>query len=255
MKKLTINKKATGLISLLIVLMFTVAAVYAADRLIVKDSGGNPVFLVDDTGKITADFDNSNSAGDGLTTLMNLIADNADNSKVSDVGFLMENNKDGFSWIFRTFEPSEGFSATKQGTGGIEFQIDNSTDDFTNASLKMGNGAVCTSGGVWQDASSRDYKENIKEITTAEAMKTLANLKPVKYNLKKESSNDLNVGFIAEDVPELVATKSRRTLSALEIAAVLTKVVQQQQEMIAKLNEEVKSLKDQQSNVLPSAAF
>ena len=76
-------------------------------------------------------------------------------------------------------------------------------------------------------------------------MKTLANLKPVKYNLKKESSNDLNVGFIAEDVPELVATKSRKTLSALEIAAVLTKVVQEQQALVAKLSERISELEKQ----------
>jgi hypothetical protein len=255
MKKLTIHKKAIAPISSLIVLLFTVAAVYAADRLIIEDNTGTPVFTVDDAGKITADFDGSNSDGDGLTTLMDLIADNEDTSKVSDVGLKLENFKAGFRWTFRTFEPTEGFSATKLGSGGTEFLIENDTDDFTNVSLTMGNGAVCTQGGVWQDASSRDYKENIKDITTTEAMKTLANLKPVKYNLKKESSNDLNVGFIAEDVPELVATKSRKTLSALEIAAVLTKVVQQQQEMITKLNEEVKGLKDQQSDLFSSVDF
>jgi hypothetical protein len=34
------------------------------------------------------------------------------------------------------------------------------------------------------------------------------------------------VGFIAEDVPELVATKDRKGLSPMDIVAVLTKVVQ-----------------------------
>ena len=34
------------------------------------------------------------------------------------------------------------------------------------------------------------------------------------------------MGFIAEDVPELVATNDRKGLSALDITAVLTKVVQ-----------------------------
>ena len=46
-------------------------------------------------------------------------------------------------------------------------------------------------------------------------------------------------------MPDLVATKGRKGMVSMEVVAVLTKVVQQQQEMIAKLNEEVKSLKDQ----------
>ena len=44
------------------------------------------------------------------------------------------------------------------------------------------------------------------------------------------------VGFIAEDVPELVAMKGRKSLGTVDIMAVLTKVVKEQQ----------KSLKDQQ---------
>jgi hypothetical protein len=43
------------------------------------------------------------------------------------------------------------------------------------------------------------------------------------------ASGDPRVGFIAEDVPELVATPDRKALSALEIVAVLTRVVKEQQ--------------------------
>lgn len=43
------------------------------------------------------------------------------------------------------------------------------------------------------------------------------------------------VGFIAEDVPELVATGDRQGLSAMDIVAVLTKVVQAQQQRIDEL--------------------
>jgi hypothetical protein len=35
------------------------------------------------------------------------------------------------------------------------------------------------------------------------------------------------VGFIAEDVPDLVSTKDRKGLSPMDIVAVLTKVVQE----------------------------
>jgi hypothetical protein len=43
---------------------------------------------------------------------------------------------------------------------------------------------------------------------------------------------DPRVGFVAEDVPALVATPGRQTLSALEIVAVLTRVVKEQQQAI-----------------------
>jgi len=50
----------------------------------------------------------------------------------------------------------------------------------------------------------------------------LGNLNPVTYNYKREK-DEVYAGFIAEDVPELVATKTRKNLSSLDIVAVLTK--------------------------------
>ncbi len=50
------------------------------------------------------------------------------------------------------------------------------------------------------------------------------------------------VGFIAEDVPELVADVTRQRLSVMDIVGVLTKVVQSQQiqlqQLIATINNE-----------------
>ncbi|MBI2060130.1 MAG: hypothetical protein HYT87_10195 [Nitrospirae bacterium] len=43
------------------------------------------------------------------------------------------------------------------------------------------------------------------------------------------------VGFIAEDVPNLVATNDRKGLSSMDLVAVLTKVVQEQQRQIEEL--------------------
>jgi hypothetical protein len=105
----------------------------------------------------------------------------------------------------------------------------------TDNSLSMRNGATCTTGGVWTDNSSRELKENIMELSTDEAMETLAGLNPVKYNYKVEKDEEY-LGFIAEDVPELVAMKDRKHMTPMDVVAVLTKVVQEQQ----------KSIKDQQ---------
>jgi len=100
-------------------------------------------------------------------------------------------------------------------------------------SLTMANGAICTAGGTWQNYSRREAKENIHDLTTEEAMDTLKGLVAVKYNYKVDKE-EKHVGFIAEDVPELVASKERNGISAMDIVAVLTKVVQEQQEMIKK---------------------
>ncbi len=98
--------------------------------------------------------------------------------------------------------------------------------------LQLANGAHVTAGGTWTNASSRAYKENIKTLTTEEANQALDGLNPVKYNYKIDKE-DKHVGFIAEDVPDLVATKDRKGLSPMDIVAVLTKVVQEQKNTIA----------------------
>lgn len=45
----------------------------------------------------------------------------------------------------------------------------------------------------------------------------------------KVDATDRHVGFIAEDVPELVASPDRKALAAMDVVAVLTKVVQEQE--------------------------
>lgn len=105
------------------------------------------------------------------------------------------------------------------------------------------NGAHVTSGGVWQNGSSREFKENIKDVATGEARDTVMNLKPVTYNYKLEPGEQY-VGFIAEDVPELVATNSRKYLSAMDIVSVVTKVVQDQQQTIERQQETISALSE-----------
>ena len=67
-----------------------------------------------------------------------------------------------------------------------------------------------------------------------DALSTLKNLTPVTYNYKVDKEENY-VGFIAEDVPDLVAMKDRKSLSPMDILAVLTKVVQTQQKEIEEL--------------------
>ena len=91
-------------------------------------------------------------------------------------------------------------------------------------------------------SSSRELKENIAELSGKEAVEALKNLNPVKFNFKADSDKNLHIGFIAEDVPELVATSDRKTLSPMDIVAVLTQALKEQQNTILALAEKVKVL-------------
>jgi hypothetical protein len=111
----------------------------------------------------------------------------------------------------------------------------------TDNSLSMANGASCTAGGVWTNASSRELKENIEGLTADEAQEAFRALSPVKYNYKADKE-ERHVGFIAEDVPALVASKDRKSLSPMDVVAVLTRVVQEQQKTISDLNSRIAEL-------------
>ncbi|MEA2568078.1 MAG: hypothetical protein QOI24_79 [Acidobacteriota bacterium] len=103
------------------------------------------------------------------------------------------------------------------------------------------NGAYLSVGGVWTNASSRALKQDICDLETTAAKETLSQLEPVTYAYKLDPSEH-HVGFIAEDVPELVATKERRGLSSMDIVAVLTKVVQDQQKTIDALQQRLEKI-------------
>jgi len=124
----------------------------------------------------------------------------------------------------------------------------------TDGSLQLANGAGCTAGGHWYDSgfSSRELKENIEELGVAESQAALEQLVPVKYSYKVEKG-ERHVGFIAEDVPELVATKDRKAVGAMDVVGVLTKVIQEQQKTMAEqhktLSEYQKGLSEQQMTI------
>jgi hypothetical protein len=93
----------------------------------------------------------------------------------------------------------------------------------TNARLSV--------GGAWQDSSSREYKHGIENLGAGEALAALEKLTPVKFAYNADPA-ERHVGFIAEDVPNLVATKDRKTLGAMDVVAVLARVVQEQQKAL-----------------------
>jgi hypothetical protein len=114
-------------------------------------------------------------------------------------------------------------------------------DGDSNAVFFAGGGQY--DGASFLDASSRTLKQDIRPLGPDAALDALTGLEPVTFAYAA-APGDGRVGFVAEDVPELVATPGRQTLSALEIVAVLTKVVQEQQ----------KTVRDQQKALAELAA-
>jgi hypothetical protein len=107
--------------------------------------------------------------------------------------------------------------------------------------LQMASGAYVSSGGVWTNASSRGYKEKIRELSFEDALCALEQLSPVRYQYKQEQGEEY-LGFIAEDVPSLVATGNRMNLNPMDIVAVLTSVVKMQQKKILELELKIENL-------------
>ncbi len=103
-----------------------------------------------------------------------------------------------------------------------------------------GNGAFLSAGGVWTNASSREFKDEIVELTAEEAMAALEDLEAVKFRYK--GGEERHVGFIAEEVPELVASPDRQYLSSMDIVAVLARAVQEQQRELTALQQRLREL-------------
>jgi hypothetical protein len=175
----------------------------------------------------------------------------------ADLGGWIQKSSDGLSsftsWggaCFRIFAQSGGIPGSPI-TPIVRFRIDfNGNVGIGTSSpsypLQMASGAHVTAGGVWTDASSREYKQDISNLDGKEAKDALEALNPVRFRYKSEPEEE-HLGFIGEDVPALVATNDRKGISPMDIVAVLTKVVQEQQKTISELSKRIAALERQQS--------
>ena len=191
------------------------------------------------TGTKSQIFDNGNQVGIGTTTpaqrleVNGSIRINDRNSGVAgllitqssgDTGYIMHNRA---STLTIGAGSIDRLTIDRDGNVGIAVS-------HPSHPLEMASGAYVSAGGVWTNSSSRDNKENISDLSIDDALTTLAGLRPVRFNYRNDPSEP-HVGFIAEEVPDLVATADRRGLSAMDIAAVLTRVIQIQQRRIEEL--------------------
>lgn len=101
--------------------------------------------------------------------------------------------------------------------------------------------------GDWITASDRNLKKNIKKISDGQLAK-INSLKPSQYNYKSQRNNEIQYGFIAQELQEiyplLVTTMIEGNLGVNyeELIPILTKGIQEQQEIISELQEKNKAL-------------
>ncbi|AFZ12028.1 hypothetical protein Cri9333_1119 [Crinalium epipsammum PCC 9333] len=101
------------------------------------------------------------------------------------------------------------------------------------------------SGGFYQ-ISSQALKEEINDLSSQEVTDLLSSLNPVKYLYKEDESKTAHAGFIAEDTPDLLTSNDKQTIKVVDLVAVLTKVVQDNQKTLRNL---VRVVKQQQSEI------
>lgn len=236
---------------LLTVSIGTVTPVFAfgADKLLVKNGSGTTTFKVEDTGAVTTAYTLYTNGASAWGSAPFVLGQNVLNRGIVITDKATSNQKNiYFGWnVGSTHEYAEIF-ALQEGVAYKNLILNPSGYGYvgirtTSPShpLQMGSGAYCSTGGVWTNASSREYKTDIKQLTAEKAMAALTQLKPVEFAYKTDSQ-EKHVGFIAEDAPELVSTKDRKGMSSMDVVAVLTKVVQEQQKTVQEQRETIAAL-------------
>lgn len=147
--------------------------------------------------------------------------------------YVRDVNHEQNPFIIKTSAPYNSLVVDTTGRIGLGvasplYQIDHSS----GARLDAGN---------WVNASSRATKQDIHQLDGEAALEALKALEPVTFAYKANPA-ETNVGFIAEDVPDLVATTDRKGLSSMDVVAVLTKVIQEQQRTIEDLQTRMQQL-------------
>lgn len=165
--------------------------------------------------------------------------------------YVISTMKDDLS---KAVEPDAFSIALATGNVGIKTATSKYPLQVGDRGQKDGNGAYVSTGGVWTNACSRAVKDHIEPITLEQARDTVRALQPVGYHYKNEPGEHY-CGFIAEDVPDLVATKDRQSLACMDIVSVLTRVVQDQDRQLeeaAKRDERQRQMIDRQQEMLAS---
>ncbi|MCL6590410.1 MAG: tail fiber domain-containing protein [Firmicutes bacterium] len=93
--------------------------------------------------------------------------------------------------------------------------------------------------GMLSFGSSRSTGENVRDLPVKKALEILDSLNPVEFYFKNDTQKSLNIGFLAEDVHETIATSDRTGIVVMNVVGILAKIVKEQQKVIADLQKKV----------------
>jgi hypothetical protein len=158
----------------------------------------------------------------------------------NEAGFFIRDVNHGSLLPFRIQPGAPTNSLTVKNDGKVGIGTLNPTQELH----VQGNAFI---SGNLELGSSKEIKDNIESLGADEAMMTVAMLRPVKFQYKAAPEEE-SVGFIAEEVPQLVATNGRKSLGPMDVVAVLTRVVQEQQKAIDELNQNLARLQAEIDN-------
>ncbi len=140
--------------------------------------------------------------------------------------FALNNNSDG-SWTMYDYFGNGWHRGITQKNGSI-----------------LVNGSLCFAGTIGP-CSSKELKENIENFSIIDANRAFKDLTPVKFSYKADKEKESHLGFIAEDVPDILSTKDHKAVDMMSFIAVLTNIVKQQQQSISELKNEIETIKKQ----------
>nr|BAR33157.1 virion structural protein [uncultured Mediterranean phage uvMED] len=166
----------------------------------------------------------------------------------------MRIDNSGTLLVDRTTKPNAGEKvavsregiAIARGTSSGEYRLMYGNDSssmilyFTSGS----NQAQLSAAGAWVDASDVAYKKDIVDINYG--LDTVKKLKPRTYKMKPD--DEQQIGFVAQelelDIPEIVSGEDgSKGVAYGQLTAVLTKAIQEQQELIEDLQTQINNLR------------
>ena len=111
--------------------------------------------------------------------------------------------------------------------------------------LEMASGAHCTAGGTWTNASSREYKTDIRPLRDSEysaILEKLESIDVVRFKYKIDPNRE-HIGMIAEDVPQEISSDDKKGIPTADAIAFLMAAVKAQQVILTEQSKEIEKLK------------
>ncbi|HCF59498.1 MAG TPA: hypothetical protein DFS52_16075 [Myxococcales bacterium] len=119
------------------------------------------------------------------------------------------------------------------GTPGIQFWGYKNNGDMLTPLIVADDGRVVVYNLV--QTSSRDHKENIRDLSAEDAFSLLSELRPVRFRFKPSHGGGSHLGFIAEETPDDLQSSDGKGILPTEMISVLAKIGQAQQAELKRL--------------------